>query len=111
MDFSTFTQTVQLRTAQFLTWFIGSIQTHQQYQQSERLQRDGPMRSQQDPDTHQRHAWEHDGGLTLRERFQAWGGSQSQPSDAQERFRQQHEWQQRAQHQQRQQRGGWGHGR
>jgi hypothetical protein len=109
MDEPSFMQSVRLRAAQFLTWFIGSTQTRQQSTQSDRQQADGVLRGQDDPDLRQRHAWGHDAGLTVRERFQAWGGSQSQQSEAQERFRQQQEWQQRHQ-QHRQQRGGWRHG-
>jgi hypothetical protein len=109
MDEMSFMQSLRLRTSQFLTWFIGSTQTQQQYIQSDRQQRDGQIRSLDDPDAH-RQAFTQDSGLAWRERFQAWGGSQGSQTDPQ--AQQRHVWE-RQQHeaQQRQQRGGWGHGR
>jgi hypothetical protein len=110
MDHHSFMQSLRLRTSQFLTWFIGSTRTEQHYRQSDHLQRDGLIRSQQDPDTQQRQSWRHDASQTLRERFQAWGSGQGNQADAQARQQQWFEQQQRQQHE-RQQRGGRGYGR
>jgi type IV secretory pathway protease TraF len=109
MDATSFMQSLRLRTSQFLTWFMGSTQTQQQYMQSDRKQRDGQIRSLDDPDAH-RQAFTQDTGLRLRERFQAWGGNQGPQTDPQAQQRQVWDRQQR-EAQQRQQRGGWGHGR
>jgi hypothetical protein len=100
MDDQSFMQHLRLRISQSLTWFMGATQTREHYEQSDRLQRDGTIRGQQDPDGS--HAW--------RERFQAWGRSQGSQSDAQTR---QQQWldQQQREHQQRQHRGGPWHGR
>jgi hypothetical protein len=110
MDEMSFMQSLRLRTSQFLTWFIGSTQTRQQSTQSDRQQADGVLRGQDDPDARQRQSFMPDAGLTVRERFQAWAGSQGPQADTHERQRQFLERQQREQ-QHRQQRGGWGHGR
>jgi hypothetical protein len=110
MDQQAFLQNLRTRTAQLLTWFIGSTQTREQYQHSDRQQADGFLRSHDDPDVRQRSFAGQDAGLTFRERFQGWVGSQSSPSGTHEAQRQHLERQQREQ-QQRQQQGGWGHGR
>lgn len=110
MDQTSFMQSLRLRTAQCLTWFIGSTQTQQQVTQSDRQQRDGQIRSLEDPDARHRHGFSQDAGMSWRERFQAWGGSYSHQTDTQAQQRQVWERQQR-ETQQRQQRGGWGHGR
>jgi hypothetical protein len=107
MHDASFMQSLRLRTSQCLTWFMGATQTQQQYTQSDRLQRDGTIRSQQDPDTQLRHGWGQETGLTLRERFQAWGGSQGPQADTQARQQQYVE----QQHREQQQRGGWPYGR
>ena len=112
MDHYSLLYSLRSRAGQFLTWLIGSTQTRQQYQQSDRQQADGFLRSQDDPDARQRQAFTPDAGLTLRERFQAWAGHQAHQSDTQEHLRQHLDAQQRQQQQQqRQQRGGWGYGR
>jgi hypothetical protein len=110
MDHQLFMQSLRNRANQFLVWFIGSIQTQQQYTQSDRQQRDGTLRGMDDPDARQRQAFTQDTGLSLRERFQAWGSSQGSQADTQARQQQALERQQ-WESQQRQQRGGWGHGR
>jgi len=109
MDQQSFLQSLRLRTAQFLTWFIGSTQTQQYYTQSDRQQRDGQIRSLDDPDARQRSYFPQEGGPGLRERFQAWGGSQGSQADAQ--AQQQFVERQQREQQARQQRGGWGYGR
>jgi hypothetical protein len=110
MDHQSFMQSLRLRTHQFLTWFLGSTQTQQQSTQRDRHQQDGVLRGLEDPDARQRHALGQDAGLSLRDRFQAWGGSQGSQADTQ--ARQQHGLAQHHREQQhRQQRGGWGHGR
>jgi hypothetical protein len=99
------------RASRILLWFIGSHQTRQQWQQSDRQQADGWQHGGDDPDARLRRTLSVDQGQSFWQRLGAltFGGSSSasSASESQRRFFDQQQRQQR----ERQQRGGWGHGR